>query len=323
MGAGGAHGRGGRARTSTRGRRARWQKEDGAMSTNGAPVVRLDHGVVATNDLGLSIVFLTQVLGADFRRLVNANLRGLDREVPEMAFFKLANHHGFGYALQGQPIPRPVPPHGRAGMGTGAERTKRRGGCGASARTRRARRRPGGIPGVEPHRRITLPQGAGRLRLRAVGAAGGPALPRPGPGLPGLVPPQPRTPGGDRSGAGGGLVPEHPGTRGHGPGAGRRPVDVGHRRVGPALHPARGSGDDRAEPLLARPPRGREGGHRRLRRVRVAADQHRALLGPVRRPHPLARTGHADGVLLRPLRQPAAGGREQRGIRIEPARTRT
>lgn len=80
------------------------------MSTNGAPVVRLDHGVVATNDLGLSIVFLTQVLGADFRRLVNANLRGLNREVPEMAFFKLANHHGFGYALQDQAIPKPVRP---------------------------------------------------------------------------------------------------------------------------------------------------------------------------------------------------------------------
>ena len=80
------------------------------MSTNGAPVVRLDHGVVPTNDLGMSIVFLTQVLGADFRRLVNANLRGLNREVPEMAFFKLANHHGFGYALQGQPIPKPIRP---------------------------------------------------------------------------------------------------------------------------------------------------------------------------------------------------------------------
>ena len=80
------------------------------MSTAGPPVVRLDHGVVPTNDLGQAIVFLTEVLGADFRRLVNANLRGLNREVPEMAFFKLANHHGFGFALQGQPIPRPVRP---------------------------------------------------------------------------------------------------------------------------------------------------------------------------------------------------------------------
>ena len=200
------------------------------MSTNGAPVVRLDHGVVATNDLGLSIVFLTQVLGADFRRLVNANLRGLNREVPEMAFFKLANHHGFGYALQGQPIPKPVRPMEGPVWGLELNERSTRGSGGASARTRRARRRPGGVPGVEPHRRIALAHGAGRLRLRIVGAAGGPALLRPRPRLPGLVPPQPRTPGGDRSGAGGGLVPEHPGAGGRGPGAGRRPVDAGHRR---------------------------------------------------------------------------------------------
>jgi catechol 2,3-dioxygenase-like lactoylglutathione lyase family enzyme len=80
------------------------------MSQRAASVVRLDHGVVPTNDLGQSIVFLTNVLGADFRRLVNVNLRGLNREVPEMAFFVLANHAGFGAALQGQPIGRPVRP---------------------------------------------------------------------------------------------------------------------------------------------------------------------------------------------------------------------
>jgi len=80
------------------------------MSQPTASIVRLDHGVVPTNDLGQSIVFLTTVLGADFRRLVNANLRGLNREVPEMAFFVLANHAGFGAALQGQPIPHPVRP---------------------------------------------------------------------------------------------------------------------------------------------------------------------------------------------------------------------
>ena len=80
------------------------------MLQRNASVVRLDHGVVPTNDLGKSIVFLTSVLGADFRRLVNANLRGLNREVPEMAFFVLANHAGFGAALQGQSIPPPVRP---------------------------------------------------------------------------------------------------------------------------------------------------------------------------------------------------------------------
>ena len=80
------------------------------MSQVTAPVVRLDHGVIPTNDLGESMLFLTNVLGGEFRRLVNANLRGLNREVPEMAFFVLANHAGFGFALQGQPIPKPVRP---------------------------------------------------------------------------------------------------------------------------------------------------------------------------------------------------------------------
>ena len=37
-----------------------------------------------------------------------------------MAFFKLANHHGFGFALQGQSIPKPIRAMGRAGVGTGA-----------------------------------------------------------------------------------------------------------------------------------------------------------------------------------------------------------
>jgi hypothetical protein len=31
--------------------------------------------------------------------MVNVNLRGLNREVPEMAFVTLANHRGFGLAL--------------------------------------------------------------------------------------------------------------------------------------------------------------------------------------------------------------------------------
>ncbi len=73
-------------------------------------VVRIDHGVVPTNDLGLSLAFFTDVLGARFVRLVNCNLRGLNREVPEMAFTVLANHPGFGIALQDQPMPKPVRP---------------------------------------------------------------------------------------------------------------------------------------------------------------------------------------------------------------------
>jgi catechol 2,3-dioxygenase-like lactoylglutathione lyase family enzyme len=73
-------------------------------------VVRMDHGVFPSNDLGQSLVFFTDVLGAQFNRLVNVNLRGINREVPEIAFFTLANHRGCGVALQEQPIPAPVRP---------------------------------------------------------------------------------------------------------------------------------------------------------------------------------------------------------------------
>ena len=73
-------------------------------------VVRIDHGVFPSTDLGASLAFFTDVLGAQFNRLVNVNLRGLNREVPEIAFFTLANHHGCGVALQEQPIPASVRP---------------------------------------------------------------------------------------------------------------------------------------------------------------------------------------------------------------------
>ncbi|MFQ5931933.1 MAG: hypothetical protein ACE5MM_05970, partial [Nitrospiraceae bacterium] len=65
---------------------------------------------VPTNDLGKSLAFFTNVLGARFLRLVNVNLRGLNHEVPEMAFLVVANHGGFGIALQDQPIPESVRP---------------------------------------------------------------------------------------------------------------------------------------------------------------------------------------------------------------------
>ena len=80
------------------------------MSETRTAVVRLDHGVVPTNDLGTSLAFFTNVLGARFVRLVNCNLRGLNREVPEMAFTVTANHGGFGIALQDQPMPDAVRP---------------------------------------------------------------------------------------------------------------------------------------------------------------------------------------------------------------------
>lgn len=80
------------------------------MASQISSVVRIDHGVVPTNDLGRSLAFFTEILGAQFNRLVNVNLRGLNHEVPEMAFLTMANHRGFGIALQDQPMPDSVRP---------------------------------------------------------------------------------------------------------------------------------------------------------------------------------------------------------------------
>jgi catechol 2,3-dioxygenase-like lactoylglutathione lyase family enzyme len=66
--------------------------------------------VVPTNDLWKSIEFFQDVFGGKLNRLVNVNLRGLAREVPEMAFVKVANHPGWGVAMQPQPIPPPIRP---------------------------------------------------------------------------------------------------------------------------------------------------------------------------------------------------------------------
>jgi catechol 2,3-dioxygenase-like lactoylglutathione lyase family enzyme len=81
-----------------------------AATVTGTAVVRLDHGVVSTNDVGQTLDFLVNVLGARFERLVSVNLRGLHGEVPMMAFTTLANHEGFGIALQHVPIPAPIRP---------------------------------------------------------------------------------------------------------------------------------------------------------------------------------------------------------------------
>ena len=80
------------------------------MSKSTPSVIRIDHGVIPTNDLGKSLSFFTDVLGARFNALVNVNLRGLNREVPEIAFFTLANHRGFGLSLEDQLIPPPIRP---------------------------------------------------------------------------------------------------------------------------------------------------------------------------------------------------------------------
>lgn len=76
-------------------------------------VIRIDHGVVSSNDVGRSLSFFIDVMGARFERIVGVNGRGLQREVPMLAFFTLANHHGFGVALQSETIgPRTRPLEG-------------------------------------------------------------------------------------------------------------------------------------------------------------------------------------------------------------------
>ena len=43
-------------------------------------------------------------MGGELDHLTNLNLRGLNREVPQILFYTLANHKGWGLALQDFPI---------------------------------------------------------------------------------------------------------------------------------------------------------------------------------------------------------------------------
>lgn len=61
---------------------------------------RIDHGVLPSNDLGRAFRFWSSFMGARLGFHANLNARGLNREVPMMVFFTVANHTGFGLALQ-------------------------------------------------------------------------------------------------------------------------------------------------------------------------------------------------------------------------------
>jgi catechol 2,3-dioxygenase-like lactoylglutathione lyase family enzyme len=75
------------------------------MSTNGKPTIdRIDHGVIPSNDLGRAHRFYGTFMGGEIDHLTNLNLRGLNREVPQIIFYTLANHKGWGVALQDFPI---------------------------------------------------------------------------------------------------------------------------------------------------------------------------------------------------------------------------
>jgi catechol 2,3-dioxygenase-like lactoylglutathione lyase family enzyme len=61
---------------------------------------RIDHGVLPSNDLGRAFRFWSSFMGARLGFHANLNARGLNREVPMIVFFTVANHPGFGLALQ-------------------------------------------------------------------------------------------------------------------------------------------------------------------------------------------------------------------------------
>lgn len=61
---------------------------------------RIDHGVLPSNDLGRAFRFWSTFMGAKLGFHANLNARGLNREVPMIVFFTVANHSGFGLALQ-------------------------------------------------------------------------------------------------------------------------------------------------------------------------------------------------------------------------------
>ena len=75
------------------------------MGANVKPTIdRIDHGVVPSNDLGRAHRFYGSFMGGEIDHLTNLNLRGLNREVPQIIFYTLANHKGWGVALQDFPI---------------------------------------------------------------------------------------------------------------------------------------------------------------------------------------------------------------------------
>ena len=91
------------------------------MTANVHPTIeRIDHGVVPSNDLGRAHRFWGTFMGGEIDHLTNLNLRGLNREVPQIIFYTLANHRGFGVALQDFPI-SPTPARQLEGIVYGFE----------------------------------------------------------------------------------------------------------------------------------------------------------------------------------------------------------
>jgi hypothetical protein len=70
------------------------------IPNSGVTLERIDHGVLPSNDLGRAFRFWSTFMGARINFHANLNVRGLNREVPMIIFFTVANHPGFGLALQ-------------------------------------------------------------------------------------------------------------------------------------------------------------------------------------------------------------------------------
>src|SRR6476646_591703 len=67
------------------------------MSENNQPTIdRIDHGVLPSNDLGRAHRFYSTFMGGELDHLTNLTIRGLNREVPQILFYTLANHKGWG-----------------------------------------------------------------------------------------------------------------------------------------------------------------------------------------------------------------------------------
>jgi hypothetical protein len=73
--------------------------------SNTVALERIDHGVLPSNDLGKGFRFWSSFMGARLNFHANLNARGLNREVPMIVFFTVANHPGFGLALQDFRLP--------------------------------------------------------------------------------------------------------------------------------------------------------------------------------------------------------------------------
>src|SRR6266705_2132566 len=83
-------------------------------------IARIDHGVLPSNDLGRAFRFWSSFMGARLGFHANLNARGLNREVPMIVFFTVANHSGFGLALQDFRL-SPTPARRLEGVGWGFE----------------------------------------------------------------------------------------------------------------------------------------------------------------------------------------------------------